>query len=124
VKNYHKIFYTINPIITISLGADWMKRKKTRMIKEFPVFSVHEGTASYLVPEREIITIDQSGRLVLPKKIRNRFDTDRFEVKTTDDAIELIPIKPLHTLFGILPEIDMEKIYREHNREVEMEDED
>lgn len=101
-----------------------MKRKRAHGVKKNPVFSVHEGSASYSVPEKEIITIDQSGRLVLPKKIRNSFDTDRFEVRKTDDSIELIPIKPLHSLFGILPEIDMERIYREHNHEVEMEDAD
>jgi len=100
------------------------KRKRARRIKADPLFSVYEEPVSYSVPHKEIITVDQNGRLVLPKKIRNIFDTDRFEVKTTDDSIELIPIKPLHTLFGILPEIDMEKIYREHNLEVEMEDAD
>ena len=100
------------------------KRKRARRIKADPPFSVYEESVSYSVPHKEIITVDQNGRLVLPKKIRNIFDTDRFEVKTTDDSIELIPIKPLHTLFGILPEIDMEKIYQEHNLEVEMEDAD
>lgn len=101
-----------------------MKRRKARLARKAPVISVHEGTATYRVPEREIITIDPSGRLVLPKKIRNSFDTDRFEVRKNDDSIELIPVKPLHSLFGILPEIDMEKIYREHNLEVEREDAD
>jgi bifunctional DNA-binding transcriptional regulator/antitoxin component of YhaV-PrlF toxin-antitoxin module len=101
-----------------------MKRRRARLIRKIPVDSVHEGTASYAVPEKEIIIIDQSGRLVLPKKIRNSFETDRFEVRKSGDTIQLIPVKPLHSLFGILPEIDMEKIYREHNREVEMEDAD
>jgi len=71
---------------------------------------------------RELVTIDRSGRMVLPKKIRDRFDSNRFEVKATEDCIELIPIEPLSSLLGALPDIDLEKIYREHDQEVDDED--
>jgi AbrB family looped-hinge helix DNA binding protein len=99
-----------------------MKRRRTRRATKSPIFSVHEGSASYSIPEREIITIDQSGRLVLPKKIRNSFDTGRFEVRTTENGIELIPVKPLRSLLGALPDLDVVKIYRDHEEEVHEED--
>jgi AbrB family looped-hinge helix DNA binding protein len=71
---------------------------------------------------RELVTIDRSGRMVVPKKIRDRFDANRFEVRATEDRIELIPIEPLSSLLGALPDIDLEKIYREHDQEVDDED--
>jgi len=75
-------------------------------------------------PARELVTIDRSGRMVLPKKIRDRFDANRFEVRATEDRIELIPIEPLRSLLGALPDIDLEKIYRDHDQEVDEEDEE
>ncbi len=89
---------------------------------------VHEPMSQYIRSDdyqnrsRELVTIDRSGRLVLPKRIRNLYDVNRFEVIASDNHIELIPVKPLHTLFGILPEIDMDRVYREHDLEVEQED--
>lgn len=73
---------------------------------------------------RELISLDRSGRLVLPKKIRNHFATNRFEISIDNGKIELIPIKPLSSLLGILPDLDIEAIYRDHDREVEEEDAD
>ncbi|OPY37082.1 MAG: hypothetical protein A4E35_01545 [Methanoregula sp. PtaU1.Bin051] len=100
----------------------YVKRRRSRSGRNIPVLSVHEGSASYSIPEREVITIDRSGRLVLPKKIRNSFDTDRFEVRTTDSMIELIPVRSLRSLLGALPDLDTEKIYKEHEEEVKEED--
>ncbi len=80
------------------------------------------GISSLRDPARELVTIDRSGRMVLPKKIRDRFDANRFEVRATEDRIELIPIEPLSSLLGALPDIDLEKIYREHDQEVDEED--
>lgn len=36
----------------------------------------------------------------------------------TDDKLELTPVKPLESLFGALPELDIERIRREHEDEV------
>ena len=98
------------------------KAEMDRGIVAYEPMRSHTRSNSHEDHSRELVTIDHSGRLVLPKKIRNLFDANRFEVKATENHIELIPIKPLHTLFGILPEIDMEKIYWEHDLEVEEED--
>jgi AbrB family looped-hinge helix DNA binding protein len=73
---------------------------------------------------RELVTVDRSGRLVLPKKIRNLFDANRFEVKVMENHIELVPVKPIRSLLGILPDLNLEAIYRDHDREVAEEDEE
>ena len=39
-----------------------------------------------------------------------------------DGYLKLIPLKPRDSLFGILPEISIEKMYREPERKVEEED--
>ncbi|MGA2912998.1 MAG: hypothetical protein ABSE07_05735 [Methanoregula sp.] len=100
------------------------KAEMERGIEAYEPMRSHIRNNSHQDQSRELVIIDHSGRLVLPKKIRNLFDSNRFEVRATENHIELIPIKPLHTLFGILPEINMEKIYREHDVEVEEEDAD
>ncbi|MDY6964977.1 MAG: AbrB/MazE/SpoVT family DNA-binding domain-containing protein [Halobacteriota archaeon] len=60
-----------------------------------------------------IVTMDKSGRIVIPMKIRSRFDTNRFELRADTGKIELIPIKPLGSLFGTLPEIETGSIKKE-----------
>jgi bifunctional DNA-binding transcriptional regulator/antitoxin component of YhaV-PrlF toxin-antitoxin module len=66
----------------------------------------------------EIIHMDTSGRIVLPKKIRRKFPTNRFLLKSDEEKIELRPMKSLEALFGALPDLDLRKIRREHDREV------
>ena len=83
---------------------------------------VREPLAEYLPDTGPVITIDATGRMVLPKKIRDRFESNRFKVQEADGHIKLIPIKPLSSLFGILPDLDIEAIYRDHDWEVEEED--
>jgi AbrB family looped-hinge helix DNA binding protein len=99
-----------------------MKQKRSRSGKTRKYTGVHEPVAEYLSGTGPVIVVDATGRMVLPKKIRDHFNANRFEVRAKEGHIELIPIKPLDALFGILPEIDIEKIYREHDREVEEED--
>lgn len=85
---------------------------------------VSEPLAEYLPDPGQVITIDATGRMVLPKKIRDRFESNRFKVRETQGHIELIPVKPLSSLLGIFPDLDIEAIYRDHDREVEEEDAD
>ncbi len=66
-----------------------------------------------------VITMDKSGRIVLPMGVRKRFKTNRFELRVTDDKIELTPVKSLESLFGALSELDIEKIRSEHEVENE-----
>lgn len=64
------------------------------------------------------LTMDKSGRIVLPMRVRKRFGTSRFELVVTENKLELTPVKPLESIFGTLPELDIEKIRREHEEEV------
>jgi AbrB family looped-hinge helix DNA binding protein len=98
------------------------KRKNRQFKKSRKISGISEPLAEYLKGTRSFITIDSTGRMVLPKKIRERFESNRFEVREVKGHIELIPVKPLTSLFGILPDIDLKKLYREHDQEVEEED--
>ena len=100
-------------------------KQKTRHAGKLKKTSgVSEPLAEYLPDPGSVITVDATGRMVLPKKIRDRFESNRFKVRETEGHIELIPVKPLSSLFGILPDLDIEAIYRDHDREVEEEDAD
>jgi len=97
-----------------------MKQKTRHSGKPKNISGVSEPLAEY--QPGPIIAIDATGRMVLPKKIRDHYEANRFVVREAEGHIELVPVKPLHTLFGILPDIDLEAIYRDHDREVEEED--
>jgi bifunctional DNA-binding transcriptional regulator/antitoxin component of YhaV-PrlF toxin-antitoxin module len=85
---------------------------------------VGEPVAEYMTEPGPVITVDATGRLVLPKKIRDHYDTTKFVIRETEGHIELIPVKPLSSLLGIFPDLDLEEVYRDHDREVEEEDAD
>lgn len=99
-----------------------MKQKNSRSGKTTKHTGVHEPMAEYLPATDTVITIDATGRMVLPKKIRDHYPVNRFEVRETRGHIELIPVKPLRSLLGIFPDLDIEAIYRDHDREVAEED--
>ncbi len=65
----------------------------------------------------EIIQMDKNGRVVIPGKIRKKFRTRKFFLEVNEDRIQLIPVKSLESLFGTVPELDLPRIYREHEEE-------
>ena len=83
---------------------------------------VSEPAAEYAAGP--VVTIDATGRMVLPKKIREHYDADRFVVRETQGHIELVPVRPISSLFGVLRDLDLESVYRDHDREVAEEDEE
>ena len=101
-----------------------MKQKRLPARKTKKSTGVSEPLAEYLTDTGPVITVDATGRMVLPKKIREHYNATRFKVRETKGRIELIPIKPLSSLFGILPNLDIGALYRDHDREVEEEDAD
>lgn len=104
-------------------GRDFdMKQKSSRSGKKKKYTGVYEPMAEYLQDTGPVITVDTTGRMVLPKKIRDHYTVNRFEVRETKGHIELIPVKPLSSLLGIFPDLDIEAIYRDHDREVAEED--
>lgn len=68
--------------------------------------------------ERNVVIVDMHGRIVIPKRVRNIFKTNKFEIEVRNEKIELKPIKSLDELFGSLPELDLKLIRREHEEEV------
>lgn len=96
------------------------KTKHSGKRKTPPVFS--EPIAEYPAGSGPVISVDAVGRMVLPKKIRNHYPSNRFEVREVRGHIELVPVKPLRSLLGILPDLDIEEIYCDHDREVARED--
>lgn len=100
------------------------KQKTRHAGKLKKTVGVSEPLAEYLPDTGPVITVDATGRMVLPKKIRDRFESNRFRVRETEGHIELIPVKPLSSLLGIFPDLDIEAVYRDHDREVEEEDAD
>lgn len=99
-----------------------MNQKKLRSGITRKHTGVHEPVAGYLQDTGPVITVDATGRMVLPKKIRDHYTVNRFKVRETKGHIELIPVKPLSSLLGIFPDLDIEAIYRDHDREVAEED--
>ena len=98
-------------------------QQKTRISgKRKKITGVSEPLAEYRTGTVPVITVDATGRMVLPKKIRDHYHAHRFEVREAEGHIELIPVKPLSSLLGILPDLDTESIYRDHDREVAEED--
>ena len=99
-----------------------MKQKRSRSGITRKHTGVNEPVAEYLQGAGPVIVVDATGRMVLPKKIRDHYNANRFEVRETKGHIELIPVKPLSSLLGIFPDLDIEAIYRDHDREVAEED--
>ncbi|HSA38439.1 MAG TPA: hypothetical protein P5013_06085 [Methanoregula sp.] len=98
------------------------KNRTSSRMKRNP--GVSEPMAEYVTETGPVIAVDATGRMVLPKKIRDHYDATKFEIRETEGHIELIPVKPLSSLLGIFPDLDLEAIYRDHDREVEEEDAD
>ena len=67
------------------------------------------------------LTMDKSGRIVLPMQVRKRFKTSRFWLKVSENKIELLPVKSLESLFGTFPDLDIKRIRREHEDEIKNE---
>jgi bifunctional DNA-binding transcriptional regulator/antitoxin component of YhaV-PrlF toxin-antitoxin module len=99
-----------------------MRSKKNLSGKSTKSSGVNEPMADYHSGAGPIIAVDPTGRMVLPKKIRDHFAVNKFEVRATKGHIELIPVKPLRSLLGALPDLDVENLYREHDQEVDEED--
>ena len=65
----------------------------------------------------EFVRVDKQGRVILPKKIREEFDTRQFAVEKEEERLVFIPVKSLRQAAGMLPGINMQKYWREHRKE-------
>lgn len=64
-----------------------------------------------------IVIMDKNGRVVIPGRIRKQYRTRKFFLEADEDRIQLIPVKSLESLFGTVPELDIPRIYREHEED-------
>jgi len=67
----------------------------------------------------KVVKMDKQGRIVLPAETRKKVRAKRFEIKVKDNIIELRPADDLDSLFGSLPDLDLERIRKEHEEENE-----
>lgn len=65
----------------------------------------------------EIVLMDKNGRVVIPGRIRKQYRTRKFVLEADADRIQLIPVRSLESLLGTIPELDISRIYREHEEE-------
>ena len=61
----------------------------------------------------EYVTLDKSGRMIMPKKIRQEFETNVFEVNIEKSKIVLKPTAGLAGLFGVAPELNVNEYLKE-----------
>ncbi len=64
------------------------------------------------------IVLDKSGRVVLPKEVREKFDTNVFEIVAEEDRIILKPREGLLSWYGKVPNIDVQGFRKEKKKEI------
>jgi bifunctional DNA-binding transcriptional regulator/antitoxin component of YhaV-PrlF toxin-antitoxin module len=70
-----------------------------------------------MIKMAEIVLMDKSGRVIIPGRIRKKYQTRKFVLQANENMIQLIPVKPLESLFGTIPELDLSRVYKEHEEE-------
>ncbi len=63
-----------------------------------------------------VVSIDEFGRLLVPKAIRRLFSARKFALQFEEDEIKLTPLKTWDEFFGSSPELNvrrLEKLRRE-----------
>ena len=66
----------------------------------------------------EFVSLDKSGRLVLPKKVRDEIGARTFEVTVERKEVVLRPRKGLAGLFGKMPGLDVKEFDRQRREEI------
>ena len=64
------------------------------------------------------VNMDENGRMTLPSKVRKKYGTRRFILRTKEKEVILKPVMSVEDLFGSLPDLDIDKMKKEHIREV------
>ena len=80
---------------------------------------IYYFTISYWVNHMgTFVNVDSSGRMVLPKKIREVVQASCFDVRLeTKERIVFVPVKSTDEMFGSMPELDIEGFRKEHAKE-------
>ena len=68
------------------------------------------------------VNLDENGRMTLPSRIREKYNTRQFILEDRKSVVILKPVMSMNQLFGALPDIDIKKLKQEHIKEVADED--
>lgn len=71
--------------------------------------------------ENIVVSFDNVGRLLLPKKVRQMFSARKFAVQIADDQITLKPIRSWDDLVGIAPNARIETLMKMREEEAKNE---
>ncbi len=64
------------------------------------------------------VKLDESGRVVVPKKFREAFRTNEFKVTMeADERLVFMPVKSAEEMFGSMPDLNIKGFRREHRKE-------
>lgn len=66
-----------------------------------------------------VVEVDKSGRLLIPKSVRDKFSTHRFLLETQKDEITLKPLKTWDELFGSIPELKTDRLKKLRKEDAE-----
>lgn len=66
-----------------------------------------------------LVSFDEFGRLLVPKKIRKAFSTNKFALRVENEEIRLIPIRTWEEFFGSIPELSVKLLKRLRREEAE-----
>ncbi|MCK5772658.1 MAG: AbrB/MazE/SpoVT family DNA-binding domain-containing protein [Thermoplasmata archaeon] len=64
-----------------------------------------------------LVKIDDLGRVLIPKRIRNEIGVRQFEINIANGKIELTPVKHPLELFGTLEGVDIGELDGIHGEE-------
>jgi len=67
------------------------------------------------------VNMDENGRMTLPSKVRKKYGTRRFILRTKEKEVILKPVMSMEDLFGSLPDLDINGMKKEHIYEVKNE---
>jgi len=67
----------------------------------------------------ETVKMDNIGRILIPKSIRQKLDSNEFEVHYVNDKLELIPVRHPVELFGTLKKTNRKKLDSIHGEDHE-----
>jgi len=70
------------------------------------------------------VNMDENGRMTLPSKVRKKYGTRRFILRTKEKEVILKPVMSVEDLFGSLPDLDIDRLKKGHIQEVKNEADD
>ncbi|MBI3588407.1 hypothetical protein HY995_02775 [Candidatus Micrarchaeota archaeon] len=64
--------------------------------------------------EAEFVSVDRFGRVLLPKKLRESFQTSSFIAEKRGEELLFKPVPTFKEMFGSMPKLDLKKFAKQH----------